>query len=163
MKSCLHFLSYCCCQNYKTDKCREILHFQKHSRLHNQFWKAAMFFIFVFFHFLCKVIILTSLLSMNKHKILKISLWDYLVNDSYTCSFVLYECKFCNEICIIMYFNGSFNILFHFFSHEIFYFDPCWHSKSCLRVLAVLSYLLLMSRSPRDQKRRWPEVEWQWR
>ena len=50
----------------------------------------------------------------------------------------LYECKFCHEICIMIYLNNLFNIILYFYLHEIFNFDPCWHSKSCLQMLAVL-------------------------
>ena len=121
----LTFFSFYCCENYKTHKCREILHFQKHSRLHNQFWKAAMFFIFVFFHFPCKVIILTSLLSVNKYRILNIFKCKCLVYVRFTCSFVLSECKFCNEIFTMIYLNDFFHVFSYFHSHKIFYFDPC--------------------------------------
>ena len=48
MKSCLHFFIFSCRLNSKTFKCREILHFQKHSSLRNCFWKRTMFFIFSF-------------------------------------------------------------------------------------------------------------------
>ena len=29
-------------------------------------------------------------------------------------------------------------IIFHFYFHKFFYFDPCWHTKSCLQMLAVI-------------------------
>ena len=69
MKFCLHFFVCSCRWNSKTLKCREILHFQKHSSLHNRFWKRTMFFVFSFFHFLCKLIISTSTLSVDKKEI----------------------------------------------------------------------------------------------
>ena len=140
MKFCLHFFSFCCCQNYKTLKCREILHFQKHSRLCYQFWKAAMFFIFVFFHFLCKVIILTSPLWVKKYKILNIIWWIYLVNDNYTCSFFLFKCKFCSNIFDLIHFSDLLYVIFHFYTHKIFYFGSCWHAQSCLWMLTVKTH-----------------------
>ena len=98
-----------------------------------------MFFILAFFHFLCKVIILTSLLSVNKNWIFKIFKWKYLVDNSFTCSFVLFECKFCNKTFTMIYLNDFFCAIFSFHSHEIFYFDPCWHTNSCRRMLSVLN------------------------
>ena len=50
----------------------EILHSQKHSPLHNRFIKLAIFFIFVIFHSLCRLIILSSPLSVNRYNILNI-------------------------------------------------------------------------------------------
>jgi len=92
-----------------------------------------------FFHFPCKVIILTSLLSVNKYWILNIFKWKYLVNISFTCSFVLFECKFCNKIFTMIYLNDLFYVFIYFYSHRIFYFYPCWHTKSCCLRLAVLT------------------------
>ena len=135
-----YYLSHSLCENYKTHKWREILHFQKHSPLCNQFWKAAMFFIFVIFHFLCKLIILSSPLSVNKSKILKNFYWFFLVYDNDTWYFVLFECKFCNEIFIMIYYNDLSYVIFHFDSHKIYYFDPCWNAKCCLRMLAVIHH-----------------------
>ena len=37
------------------------------------------------------------------------------------------------------YFNDFFHVILWFPSHKIFYFDPCWHTKCCRRILAVLS------------------------
>ena len=37
-----------------------------------------------------------------------------------------------------MYFNNLFCVIFCFYSHEIFYFNPCWHAKSCLWMIAVI-------------------------
>ena len=35
-------------------------------------------------------------------------------------------------------FNDSFFVFFNSYSHRIFFFDPCWHTKSCRPVLAVI-------------------------
>ena len=55
--------------NSKKAKYREILHFEKHSSLCNRFGKRTMFFVFSFFHFLCKFRISTSPLSVTKNNI----------------------------------------------------------------------------------------------
>ena len=104
-----------------------------------------MFFIFVFFHFPCKIIILTSLLSVNKYQILDIFKWKYLENDSFACSFVLLECKFCNQLFTVIYVKDFFHVIPFFHSHNFFYFDPCWHTKSCRRMLAVSLYRVKQS------------------
>ena len=56
-------------RNYKMAKCGDFLHFPKHSPLCNWIWKRTMFFVFSFFHFLCKLIISTSTLSVDKKEI----------------------------------------------------------------------------------------------
>ena len=56
-------------RNSKKAKHWEILHFKKHSSLCNRFGKRTMFFVFSFFHFLCKFRISTSPLSVTKNKI----------------------------------------------------------------------------------------------
>ena len=38
----------------------------------------------------------------------------------------------------MIHYNDFFNVIFHFFSYQIFYFDPSWHTKSCLQMLAVI-------------------------
>ena len=43
----------------------------------------------------------------------------------------------------MIYFNNFSNIIFDFYSHKIFYFDPCWHTIFCLRMLAVVCTLIL--------------------
>ena len=70
LQFCLHFFVCSCRLNSKTLKCRQILHFQKHSSLQNRFWKRTMFFVFSFFHFLCNLRISTSSLSVTKNEIL---------------------------------------------------------------------------------------------
>ena len=77
------------------------------------------------FHFLCKGIIFTGLLSVNKYEILYIFHQIYLVCHSCTCSFVLFGCKFCNKIFILIYTNNFFHGIFHFHYLKNFYFDPC--------------------------------------
>ena len=55
-------------RNYITATKLWFLHFQKRSPLRNRIWKAATFFIFPIFHFLCKDIISSNHLSLSKIK-----------------------------------------------------------------------------------------------
>ena len=142
VKSCSHFLCFCCRQNYEIHKCKQILLFQKHSPLHNQFWKQVIFFIFVYDHFSCKVMILTSPKSVNKNKVLNFFLWIYLVNDNYTCCFFLFKCKFCSNIFDLIHFSDLLYAIFHFYTHKIFYFGSCWHAQSCLWMLTVKTHFV---------------------
>ena len=95
MKSCLHFFIFSCCLNSKTFKCRKILHFQKHSSLHNCFWKRTMFFIFSFFYFLCNLKIQTGPLSVTKYKIFCNLQYIFFINFTNIWFYFMIECKFC--------------------------------------------------------------------
>merc|ERR1712105_283710 len=68
-KFLLTFFFIFCGLNSKKAIHREILHFEKHGSLCNRFGKRTMFFVFSFFHFLCKFRISTSPLSVTKNKL----------------------------------------------------------------------------------------------
>ena len=53
-------------ENYEYGKLRAILHFQKHEPLDIGFCQRLMFFVFAFFHFLCKFIILNEMCQNDK-------------------------------------------------------------------------------------------------
>ena len=53
-------------KNYKYGKLRAILHFQRHEPLDIGFCQRLMFFVFAFFHFLCKFIILNETCQNDK-------------------------------------------------------------------------------------------------
>ena len=61
--------TFSCGGNYKTAKCGDFLHFQKRISLCNWIWKRNTFFVFSFFHFLCKLIISTDPLSKTNREI----------------------------------------------------------------------------------------------
>ena len=111
MKFCLHFFVFSCRWNSKTLKCREILHFQKHSSLRNQFWKRTMFFIFSFFHFLCNLRISTGPLSVTKNEIFSNLHHIFFINFSYIWFYFMIECKLCKKILIMIYLNDYFNLI----------------------------------------------------
>ena len=111
MKSCLHFFIFSCRLNSKTFKCREILHFQKHSSLRNCFWKRTMFFIFSFFHFLCNLRISTGPLSVTKNEIFNNLHHIFFINFSYIWFYFMIECKLCKKILIMIYLNDYFNLI----------------------------------------------------
>ena len=53
-------------ENYEYGKLRAILHFQRHQSLDIGFCQRLMFFVFAFFHFLCKFIILNEMCQNEK-------------------------------------------------------------------------------------------------
>ena len=53
-------------KNYEYGKLRAILHFQRHEPLDTEFCQRLMFFVFAFFHFLCKFIILNEMCQNDK-------------------------------------------------------------------------------------------------
>ena len=133
MKFCLHFFVFSCRWNSKTLKCREILHFQKHSSLRNRFWKRTMFFIFSFFHFLCNLRISTGPLSVTKNEIFCNLQHIFFINFSNIWFYFMIKCKFCNKIIIVTYFNDYFGIIIQFYSFLIFDFGPRWNANVAFR------------------------------
>ena len=111
MEFCLHFFVCSCRWNSKTLKCREILHFQKHSSLRNCFWKRTMFFIFSFFHFLCNLRISTGPLSVTKNEIFSNLHHIFFINFSYIWFYFMIECKLCKKILIMIYLNDNFYLI----------------------------------------------------
>ena len=114
MKFCLHFFVCSCRWNSKTLKCREILHFQKHSSLCNRFWKRTMFFVFSFFHFLCNLRISTSPLSVTKNEIFSNLHYIFFIDLSLIWFFFMFECKLCKKISIMIYLNDYFSLIIQF-------------------------------------------------
>ena len=56
-------------KNYEYGKLRAILHFQRHEPLDTGFCQRLMFFVFAFFHFLCKFIILNEMCQNDNNMI----------------------------------------------------------------------------------------------
>ena len=111
MKFRLLFFICSCRLNSKTLKCREILHFQKHSSLCNRFWKRTMFFVFSFFHLLCNLRISMGPLSVTKNKIFSNLHYIFFVNFSFICFFFMFEYKLCKKISIMIYLNDYFSLI----------------------------------------------------
>ena len=129
MKFCLHFFVCSCRWNSKNLKCREILHFQKHSSLCNRFWKRTMFFVFSFFHFLCNLRISTGPLSVTKNKIFSNLPYNFSIIFNYIWFCFMIECKFCNKIANMTYLNDYQDIIIQFHSFLIFNFGPRWNTN----------------------------------
>ena len=94
--------------NSKKVKQGEILHFEKHSFLCNRFEKRTMFFVFSFFHFLCKFRIQTGPLSVTKtDQFFKFSISEDVIYCQMTCC--------CNNWCTgVMFFQMQNFPLFDF-------------------------------------------------
>ena len=99
--------------NSKEAKYREILHFEKHSSLSNRFGKRTMFFVFSFFHFLCKFRISTSPMSVTKNKISTNFQSNFFGNIGLTWSFCWIIANFSFK-----YYIWAISIIFiHLFLH----------------------------------------------
>ena len=102
-----------CGWNSKKAKYREILHFEKHSSLCNRFGKRTMFFVFSFFHFLCKFRISTSPLSVTKNEISTNFQSNFFGNIGQTWSFCWINANFSFK-----YYIWAISIIFiHLFLH----------------------------------------------
>ena len=123
--------------NSKKAKYREILHFEKHSSLCNRFGKRTMFFVFSFFHFLCKFRISTSPCQWPKIKSVQIFKVIFLVTlaklGPFAESMQIFLLNIISE--------PSQSSLFTYFCIFIYTFFLFWSSlkhKCCLRREAVL-------------------------
>ena len=140
MEFCLHFFFFFCGWNSKTLKCSKILHFQKHSSLCNRIWKRTMFFIFSFFHFLCKFRISTTPLSVNKNEIFRNLQQLSFINLGHIKLIFVLECKSCKILLRSTFFTDFFDTIIQFYLDSYLYFDPRWNKKCWLRRLAVLCH-----------------------
>ena len=119
-----------CGLNSKKAIHREILHFEKHSSLRNQFGKRTMFLFFVFFfHFLCKFRISASPLSVTKNK--KTSKFSIIFFKYYWLNLVLLldKCKFLFWISNLTHLNHFYSIVFAFSFIYFFLFDLLWNAN----------------------------------
>ena len=107
--------------NSKKAKYRKILHFEKHSSLCNRSGKRTMFFVFSFFHFLCKFRISTSPLSVTKNKqvqIIKVFFLEHWLD----LVLLLNQCKFFFKYHIWAISTIFIHLFLHFHLYYFFYF-----------------------------------------